>query len=609
MNWHRTISRLRTNRDFILCHRLFRWARPYWSHLGVLFALSLLATPLALLVPLPLKIAVDSGLASKPLPHIIQPFVPASFKLSPSSALLLAVVLLVVVTVLTQMQTLAVSLLRTYTAEKLLLDFRSDLFRKMQKLSLGYHEMKGTAESLYNLQYDAAAVQTLVVDHLIPFFNSAFTLLGMLYVTARIDWRLALVALVISPILYATSKFYRRGLRRGYREVKTLENSAMGIVQEVLGALRVVKAFGREEDERHRFLRKSADGMRARLRLALAEGQFNSIVGLTMAAGTATVLYVGIHQVQTGIITLGELLLMMGYVAQLYEPLKTMGRKSAALQSQLASVERSFALLDEISEVEEKPNAQALPCAIGKIAFDDVSFTYPGHRPALVRFSFKVEPGTCVGIVGPTGAGKTTLISLMLRFYDPVIGRVLLDGADLRDYKLADLRKQFALVPQEPVLFSTSIEENIAYARPRATREEIQGAAAAANAHEFISRLPEGYQTVVGERGLLLSGGERQRISLARAFLKDSPILILDEPTSSVDVKTESAIIEALERLIQGRTTFVVAHRASTLIRCKSFLHIDHGMLVDVSSAPHIPADEKLSMLQASSLGAINGHD
>ena len=606
MNWLSTMNRLRTNRDFILCNRLFRWARPYWSHLGVLFALSLLASPLALLVPLPLKIAVDSGLASKPLPHIIRPFVPASFKLSPSSALLLAVALLVLVTVFTQIQALAVSLLRTYTAEKLLLDFRSELFHQMQKLSLGYHEVKGTAESLYNLQYDAASVQTLVVDHLIPFFNSAFTLLGMLYVTARIDWRLALIALVISPILYATSKYYRRGLRRGSREVKKLEKSAMGIVQEVLGALRVVKAFGREEDERHRFVRKSAEGMRARLRLALAEGKFNSIVGFTMAAGTATVLFVGIRQVQSGVITLGELLLMMGYVAQLYEPLKTMGRKSAALQSQLASVERSFALLDEISEVEEKPNAQPLRCAAGKIAFEDVSFTYPGHRPALVRVSFEVEPGTCIGIVGPTGAGKTTLISLMLRFYDPVVGRILLDGMDLRDYKLADLRNQFALVPQEPVLFSTSIEENIAYARPDASQEEIEAAAVAANAHGFISRLPEGYQTVVGERGLRLSGGERQRISLARAFLKNSPILILDEPTSSVDIKTESAIIEALERLIQGRTTFVIAHRASTLIRCSVLLQIDNGELV--ATVPVALLDEELLALPARFLGESDVH-
>jgi ATP-binding cassette subfamily B protein len=546
--------------------------------------LTSLATPLALLVPLPLKIAVDSGLASKPLPHLVRPFLPAGFKLTPASALLLAVGLLILVTILTQIQTLAVSLTRTYTGEKLLLDFRSELFRQMQKLSLAYHDVKGTAESLYNVQYDAAAVQTIVVEHLIPFINSAFTLLGMLYVTTKIDWQLALVALVISPILFLTSKSYRRGLRRGSREVKNLERSAMGIVQEVLSALQVVKAFGREEGESHRFIRKSVDGMRARLRLGIAEGKFNFVVGLTTAAGTATVLFVGIRQVQTGVITLGELLLMMGYVAQLYEPLKTMGRKAAALQSQLASVERAFALLDEIPEVEEKPLPQALSRAAGKMDFQSVSFTYAPDRPALEGLSFRVEPGMCVGVVGRTGAGKTTLISLMLRFYDPVAGRILLDGMDLRDYRLADLRNQFAMVPQEPVLFSTTIEENIAYARPEASHEEIRAAAVAANAHQFISRLPEGYQTVVGERGMRLSGGERQRISLARAFLKDAPILILDEPTSAVDVKTEAAILEALERLKRERTTFIITHRASTLTGCNVLLQIEQGTLVETNA-------------------------
>jgi len=579
------MTSIRNNRDFLLYGRLFRWARPYWSHFAALFLLGLLASPLTLLVPLPLKIAVDSGLGSKPLPHLIQAFLPPGFRLSPSSALFLAVGLLITVTILNQIQALAVSLLQTYTGEKLLLDFRSEIFRQMQKLSLSYHDVKGTAESLYNVQYDAVAVQSIVVEHLIPFTNSAFTLLGMLYVTTKIDWQLALVALVISPLLFSISKFYRRGLRRGSREVKALERSAMGIVQEVLGALRVVKAFGREEDERHRFIRQSADGMRARLRLALGEGKFNSLVGLITAAGTATVLFVGIRQVQSNVITLGELLLMMGYVAQLYEPLKTMGRKSAALQSQLASVERAFALLDELPEVGEKANPRPLSCAEGKIAFVDVSFAYAPDRPALDRLSFELNPGMCAGIVGPTGAGKTTLVSLMLRFYDPTDGKILLDGVDLREYRLADLRKQFSLVPQEPVLFSSSVGENIAYARPGASREEIQAAAMAANAHEFISRLPEKYQTLVGERGMRLSGGERQRISLARAFLRNAPILILDEPTSAVDVKTEAAILEALERLIRNRTVFIVAHRASTLKWCGTLLQIQGGKLVATTSS------------------------
>ncbi|HXI39408.1 MAG TPA: ABC transporter ATP-binding protein [Bryobacteraceae bacterium] len=579
------------NRDLVLYRRLFRWARPYWPHLAALFILSLLASPLTLLVPLPLKIAVDSGLGSSPLPHLIQPLLPAGFRLSPFSALLLAVALLIAVTILSQLQALAVSLLRTYTGEKLLLDFRSEIFRQMQKLSLSYHDVKGTAESLYNVQYDAVSVQTIVVEHLIPFINSAFTLLAMLYVTAKIDWQLALVGLVISPVLFLISKFYRRGLRSGSREVKALERSAMGIVQEVLGALRVVKAFGREEDERHRFVRRSMDGMRARLRLALDEGKFNSLVGLTTAAGTATVLFVGIRQVQSNIITLGELLLMMGYLAQLYEPLKTMAKKSAALQSHLASVERAFALLDEIPEVEESANPRPLSRAAGRIAFLNVSFAYVPDRPALDRVSFELSPGMCAGIVGPTGAGKTTLVSLMLRFYDPTGGQILLDGVDLREYRLANLRSQFSLVPQEPVLFSSSIEENIAYARPGASQEEIQAAAMDANAHEFISRLPEGYQTLVGERGMRLSGGERQRISLARAFLKDAPILILDEPTSAVDIHTEAAILEALGRLMRGRTTFIIAHRSSTLEGCHVRLHIERGRVRSADSSVYFPAE------------------
>lgn len=567
------------NRDFVLYRRLFRWAWPYRTHLAGLFLLSLLATPLALLVPLPLKIALDSGLGSKALPSGLRPFMPAGIHFSPSSALLLAVILLLVVTLFTQLQNLATALLKTYTGEKLLLDFRSDIFRHMQRLSLSYHDVKGIAESLYRVQYDAAAIQTIAVEHLIPLIGAGFTLIGMLYVSARIDWQLALVALLISPILFLISKSYRKGLRRGSREVKALEKSALGVVQEVLGALRVVKAFGREEDEQHRFVRRSVEGLRARVRLAWSEGKFNSLVGLTAAGGTAAVLFLGFRQVQAGVITLGDLMLMMGYITQLYEPLKTMGKKSAALQSQLASIERVFSLLDEMSEVVEKSEPRRIVRARGEISFHNVSFAYGQNRPALDCVSFEVHPGTCIGIVGATGAGKTTLVSLLTRFYDPTEGRILLDGVDLRDYSLADLRNQFALVLQEPVLFSTSAAENIAYARPGASEAEIVAAARAANAHDFICKLPEGYQTVVGERGMRLSGGERQRISIARAFLKDAPILILDEPTSSVDSKTEALILEAMSRLARGRTTLVISHRPSTLKQCDAIVTIEKGRL------------------------------
>src|SRR2546426_1052766 len=577
-----TTGRLGANRDLALYLRLFRWARPYWAHLVGLFVLSLLATPLALLVPLPLKIALDSGLGSKPFPHLIRPFIPAGFRLTPSSALLFAVGLLIAVTILAQIQTLALALLKTYTGEKVLLEFRSGLFGQMQRLSLSYHDVKGTAESLYNVQYDAAAVQSVVAERFIPLIGSAFTLLGMLYVTMKIDWQLALVALLISPILFLISKFYRRRLRRGAREVKKLEKSAMGVVQEVLGALRVVKAFGKEEDERHRFVRRSFEGMRARLKLALAEGKYNFLVGLTSAIGTATVLFVGFRQVQSGVITLGDLMLMMGYVSLLYEPLKSMGKSSAALQSYMANIERAFALLDELPEVAEKTNPRSLARATGKIVFKNVSFRYGQNRPALEQVSFQVDSGMCVGIVGTTGAGKTTLVNLLTRFYDPTEGQILLYGVDLRDYKLRELRNQFAIVLQESVLFSTSLVENIAYARPTPSGAEIVTAAKAANAHEFISKLPEGYQTLVGERGMRLSGGERQRISIARAFLKDAPILSLDEPTSSVDVRTEALILDAIGRLAHGRTTLIITHRPSALKQCDVIVRIEGGRLAAI---------------------------
>jgi ATP-binding cassette subfamily B protein len=278
----------------------------------------------------------------------------------------------------------------------------------------------------------------------------------------------------------------------------------------------------------------------------------------------------------------------MGLLSQIYSPLKTLNRKMASMQTNLAGAERAFALLDETADVLERPNARPLAIATGAMAFRNVSFAYDQERPVLRDVSIHIAPGTCLGITGATGAGKTTLLNLLLRFFDPTAGAILLDGVDLRDYRLADLRNQFAIVLQEPVLFSTSIAENIAYARPDAIEQEIVAAAKAANVHDFITRLPEGYETLVGERGMRLSGGERQRISLARAFLKDAPILILDEPTSSVDIKTESGIVDAMERLMRGRTSFIITHRPSTLQHCDWILQIENGRVVAPEPGPSL---------------------
>ena len=583
--------------NLLLYRRLGQQARPYWCQFLGILLLSLLSPPLALLAPLPLKIAVDNVVHSHPLPRFLDAWLPEALKQSPQSVLLFAVLLLVGVTVATELRDLSSQWLAAYTGEKLLRNFRAQLFRHVQRLSLSYHDNKGTADSVYRIQSDATSVQRILVESVVPSISSALTLAAMAYVTFRINWQLALVAMSVSPAIYLLSRAYRKRLRHQSREVKKLESSALSVIQEVLGATRVVKAFGQEDREDERFARKSNEGMGARLNLVLMERRFGLLVALLTALGTAAVLFVGIRNVLFSAMTLGDLLLVMGYVAKLNTPLKTIGKKMAGMQSNLASAERAFALLDEARDVVERPNARPLARALGAMAFRNVSFAYDRERSVLRDISFEIQAGTCLGIAGTTGAGKTTLVSLLTRFYDPTAGEILLDGVDLRDYKLADLRNQFAIVLQEPVLFSTSIAENIAYARPGASEAEIVAAAKAANAHDFIIRLPQGYDTLVGERGMRLSGGERQRISIARAFLKDAPILILDEPTSSVDVKTEAAIVEAMEHLALGRTTFIIAHRASALNHCDLILRIELGRVMTLESTIRRGAEETLSVL------------
>jgi ATP-binding cassette subfamily B protein len=581
----RETDALKPYADHVVYARLLREARPYWPHIAGIFLLSLLSTPLALLLPFPLKLAVDSVIGAHPLPPLVAAVLPASARDSGTAVLLFAAGLLVAVTLLVYLQAVASSILQTYTGEKLVLEFRARLFRHVQRLSLAYHDTKGTADSTYRIQYDAPAIQGIAIDGLIRLIAAGFTLLGMIYVTARLDWQLALVALAICPPLFLLTQTFRPRLRRRWREIKKLDSSAMSVVQEVLSSVRVVKAFGQEDREHGRFVQHSNQRVLEQIRLMFFQGGLDTVVGLTLAVGTAAALFVGALHVRNGALTLGELLVVMAYLAQLYEPLKTFSKKVTELQSGLASAERAFSLLDELPEVIERPNARPLARASGAVLFRGVSFSYEKGLPALQDISFEVAPGSRVGIAGRTGAGKTTLASLLMRFYDPTAGQILLDGADLREYKLADLRNQFAMVLQDSVLFSATIAENIAYARPEATQEEIEEAAKVANAHEFILSLPEGYQTLVGERGMRLSGGERQRISLARAFLKDAPILILDEPTSSVDLRTEAAILEAMERLMRGRTTITIAHRLSTLENCDLRLEIEGGQLVSMTGS------------------------
>jgi ATP-binding cassette subfamily B protein len=566
-----------------MSRRLLSQVWPYWPYITAIFLLDLCATPLALLGPVPLKIAVDTVVGSQPLPVWLAAVLPNAVIHSSALLLGMAAGLQVLIVLLAQLQGLGSHVLRTHTGERLTLDFRARLFRHVQRLAFTFHDARGTADTIYRIQYDAPALQWLTIHGLMSLITSAVMLLAMVYVTARLDWPLALVAMSIFPILIVIPKVYDHRMRGQYTNVKELESSTLGIIQEVLTALRVVKAFGREGHEQERFVVQSSAGMGARMRLAFAESAFGLLSNLLTAIGTAMVLYIGVRSVLATRLTLGELLVVITYLTQLYGPLTAIGDKIIALQPFRASLQRAFELLDETPDVVERPHARPLKRATGAVEFQDVAFAYDGRHMILDDISFAIPAGTRLGIAGRTGAGKSTLVSLLMRFYDPNAGRILLDGVDLRDYKLADLRRQFAIVLQEPVLFSTSIAENIAYGRPGALFQDIVEAAKVANAHDFIVALPNGYDTLVGERGMRLSGGERQRIALARAFLKDAPLLILDEPTSAIDVATEAMIMEAMQRVMVGRTTLMIAHRLSTLDMCDARLVIDHGCLVEAT--------------------------
>jgi ATP-binding cassette subfamily B protein len=533
-------------------------------------------------MPIPLKLVVDNVLGTQPINEVLRAILPGSIVGSASGMLVFAVILLVVVTGLIYLQALALWVVQTYAGQKLVLAFRAKLFRHVQELSFSFHDTRGSTDSTYRIQYDAEAIQQVALGGVIPVVTACVTIGSFLFVIAAIDPLLTVVAAAVIPPLFLFTRTFGRRLREEWTTVKQVESSAMALLQETLGSLRVVKAFGQEARQHQQFVDRSTQGVRRQMRVAYTHGRFDLLVGLTTAFGTAAVLYLGVQHVLAGSLTLGNLLIVMTYLGQFYGPLEVISKKTAELQSGLASAERAFALLDEQPAVAERENPVPISRAIGEISFDTLSFGY-GRGPFVLRdVSLTVPAGSRVGVVGKTGAGKSTLISLLMRFYDPDEGSISLDGVDLRDYDLKGLRNQFAIVLQDPVLFSTTIAENIAYARRGAAVREVERAAKVANAHEFIEALPQGYDTPVGERGMQLSAGERQRISLARAFLKDAPILILDEPTSSVDVKTEAAIVSAMQRLMEGRTSFMVTHRFEALVGCNRLLRVEDGHVREI---------------------------
>jgi ATP-binding cassette, subfamily B, bacterial len=561
--------------------RVFSDLRPYrWPIIG-LFLLSVSAIPLTLITPLPIKLLVDNVVGSQPLPSYLALLGSVTSK---SSIIWIAITILLASTVLTYLQNLVDTWSTSKVGNRMTLDVRDRLFRQMQRLSITYHDTQGAADLAYRTLNDAPMLRSFGIDSLIPLVTSILMLGAMIVVTLFLDWQLALIALVVSPFLFLLTLIFRPRLRAGWRKFRASESAAMAVAQETLSASRVVKAFGQENRKSHQLTTHYNESLIAQLRVFTDGAIYSLLVGVVTAIGLAAVLYVGIGHVLDNTLTLGSLLVVNFYVTQLYGPLRNVGQKILDMQQALAGIERYQAVLDEKPDVPEKPNALPLARAKGALAFQNVSFAYTKDHPVLRKVSLDLPAGSCLGVVGPTGSGKTTLSNLLLRFFDPLEGSIMLDGVDLRDYRLTDLRNQFAIVHQDTVLFSTTVAENIRFAKPDATTDEIVAAAKAANAHDFIMNLPDQYNTLVGERGMKLSGGERQRISLARAFLKDAPILILDEPTSALDVNTESAVLETIRRLMKNKTTLTIGHRASALRNSDLILTLEEGRVRNLTS-------------------------
>lgn len=549
--------------------------RPYFCPLVILLIISLLAVPMTLVFPLPIKLLVDNVLGSQPLPGYLTVF--TGTQVSKTLGLWLAISILMAAAVLTYLQNLANVWYSNKIGNRMTLDVRARLFRQMQRLSVAYHDTMGAADSAYRTLNDAPMLRSFGIDSLIPLTTSILSLGAMILVMVLLDWQLALIALLVSPLMFLLTFVFRPRIRAGWRKFRASESAAMAVAQESLGASRLVKSYGQEERKNKELVSHYETSLSASLRVQVDSAVYSLLVGILTAAGLAAVLYIGIGHVQAGVLTLGSLLVVNYYVTQLYGPLRNVGQSILDIQMSLTGVERYRAVLDEKPDVPESPNALPLARARGKVEFRGVSFEYTKDHPVLHEISFELPPGDRLGVVGSTGSGKTTLSTLLLRLFDPTKGTIALDDVGVKDYKLADLRNQFAVVHQETVLFSTSVSENIRFARPEATMDEVVAAATAAKAHDFIMSLPNGYDTLVGERGMKLSGGERQRLSLARAFLKNAPILILDEPTSSLDVHTESAILDTIQDLMRGRTTLMIAHRPSTLRDCNMILVLDDG--------------------------------
>ncbi len=557
--------------------RVLRYYRPFLGQTILGLFLSFIGIGLNLLKPWPFKVIVDDFLrAGPPIRSDWRIWIP----------------LLCLALVAIQLLWGIINWITSYFFVKIglqaLLKLRTDLYSYLQSLSLKYHDARRSSDSSFRVAYDSQSIQTIYNKGFTNVFGSIVTLIATFLIMLRLDWRLTLVSLAIVPLIAGAIYLFAHRIRRESTSIQEQESAMLAQTQEGLSSIRMVHAFGREEFEVRQFHQQARQSLQANLRLTLTNVNSALVISTLMVIGTAAMYYIGTLHVLAGTLTLGSLLVFSAYLLMLYQPLESLTYTAWAMEGATAGAKRCFEVLDRQDDVVDSPDAIAIPSAAGAIAFKSVSFGYTEDRYVLRDIDLSVHPNQIVGLVGGTGAGKSTLLSLVPRFYDPTSGSITLDGRDLRQITKKTLRAQIAIVLQDTLLFSTTVRENIAYGRPDATEEEIIDAARRAQADDFIRQLPEGYSSPVGERGGHLSVGQRQRIGIARAFLKNAPILLLDEPTSALDPATESAIMETIKELMRGRTTLIATHRLAAVHDVEQIVVLDNGRIVEKGRGPEL---------------------
>jgi len=569
-----------------LYRRVIGYYRPYLGTICFSLILLVIGVGFSLLKYVPVQWVIDHVIKAGPggVVHWHR------FTFSPGQAALAAAVAMVVIYLLAGLLGFWRNYVSIEIGLKALLQLRTQLYSYLQYLPLHFHDRRRSGDSTFRVAYDSQAIQTFYNRGFDTIFGSVITLLMTFALMTAMDPVLAGVSLLIVPLLWITIYFFSARVRRQTTTLQQEESDVLARASEGLTSIRIVHAFGQEEYEVREFVREAEQSYTANLNLTITNAISTLAISGVMALGLSLVLYVATLHILDGRLTVGQLTLFLAYVTMLYQPLEQLSYTAWALEGAAAGMQRVFEILDAEDSVPEMPGAKPMPRARGEIAFENVAFAYETEHPILSGITLNVKPGQTVALVGGTGAGKTTLLSLVPRFYDPNSGRVLIDGGDVREVTKKSLRANISVVLQDTLLLSGTVLENIAYGRPEATRAEIQAAAEAAQAHAFIEKLPRGYETQVGERGVRLSGGQKQRIGLARAFLKNAPILLLDEPTSALDLETEAEIMETLKVLMQRFTTLIVTHRLSTIHHVDCIHVLEEGRVVESGTGPELLA-------------------